>query len=340
MDCFFAAAEERDNLDIRGKAIAVAGAPEKRGVVSAANYRARKFGIHSAMPSARAIRLRPDLIIVPPDIEKYKRISSNIREIFFKYTGLVEPLSLDEAFLDVTECNFCKNSATLIAKEIRKKIYEAEQLTASAGISNNKFLAKVASDWNKPNGQFVISPDEVFEFVIKLPIEKIFGVGPKTGEKLHDMGIKICGDLQKLSMQDLVQKFGKFGHRLHELCRGIDHREVEPNRERKSLSVETTFVKDLVDEKGCLEELSLLTSRLEKQLPSCDTQSFRKVFIKIKFADFSSTTIETIASKINEELLKKLLRDGLTRGNGKSVRLLGLGIRFSNLGYNEQLCFL
>lgn len=328
MDCFFAAIEERDNPAIKGKPVCVGGLKEKRGVISAANYLARKFGIHSAMSSAKALVLCPNLVLIPPNIEKYKNVSSRIRKIFFEYTEKVEPLSLDEAYLDVSKCTFFNNSATLIAKDIRNKIFKAENLYASAGVSYNKFLAKIASDWNKPNGQFVISPKDAINFISKLKIEKVFGVGPKTSKKLHNLGVNVCADLQKFSVEQLVYHFGKFGKTLHNLCRGIDDREVEPNRIRKSLSVEQTFDKDLETTEECKNKMKLLLLRLEARLNSNDLKEFRKIFIKIKFDDFSITTVETITSDLNLFIINNLLNDGLLRGNGKNVRLLGVGVRF------------
>jgi len=250
MDCFYAAVEIRDNPNLAKKAVAVGGDAYRRGVLCTSNYIARDFGVHSATPTAQAYRLCPDLIVIKPDFSKYKEVSEQIREIFFSYTELVEPLSLDEAFLDVSDNSHCQGSASWIAKEIRERILKVTSLTASAGVAPNKFIAKVASDWDKPNGLTVIRPEQVDSFVTALPVEKIFGVGKVTAHKLHVLGIKTCGDVQKFSQEKLHQHFGSFGDHLFELSQGRDKREVKPDRVRKSLSVEETFSYDLRDQQS------------------------------------------------------------------------------------------
>lgn len=219
MDCFFAAIEIRDNPLLKNKPVAIGGLPENRGVLSTCNYIARKYGLHSAMPSVRALQLCPKLILLPVKMEKYKAASKVLYRIFKQYTPLVEPLSLDEAFIDVTDCQYCKGSATLIAETIKRRIKKELKLTASAGVAPNKFLAKVASDWEKPDGLFVITPDKIDLFIQKLPIEKIFGVGRVTAKKLHAVQIKTCHDLQQFSLAQLQEKFGKMGERFYDLCR-------------------------------------------------------------------------------------------------------------------------
>ncbi|MEO8402931.1 MAG: DNA polymerase IV, partial [Gammaproteobacteria bacterium] len=244
MDCFYAAIEIRDNPTLANKPVAVGGQPEERSVLCTCNYVARKFGVRSAMPSSYAKRLCPDLIILPVNMAKYREVSRIIQEIFYEYTTFVEPLSLDEAYLDVSNSNQCQGSATWIAKDILKKIFSRTKLTASAGIAPNKFLAKIASGWRKPNGLFVIQPHEIQNFVDALPVEKLYGVGKVTAEKLHQAGLKKCSDIKGFSLAELVNNFGKLGNQLYEQSRGIDNRSVEPNRIRKSLSVERTFLHD------------------------------------------------------------------------------------------------
>jgi len=265
MDCFYAAVEVRDNPELKGKPVAVGGLSGGRGVISAANYEARKFGVRSALSSAVAIRKCPQLILVRPNMQKYVEDSKKIQAIFYSFTNLVEPLSLDEAYLDVSESEYFQGSASLLATEIRKQIFESTGLTASAGIAPNKFLAKVASDWNKPNGQFVITPDMVDAFVVNLAIEKISGVGKVTAKKIHEIGINTCGDLQKLSKAELVNRFGSFGHSLYQISRGIDNREVVTSRERKSLSIERTFSHDLPTIEECLAKMPMLFESFEKR---------------------------------------------------------------------------
>jgi DNA polymerase-4 len=243
MDAFYASVEQRDDETLRGKPIAV-GHSGARGVVATASYEARKFGIHSAMPSLTAKNKCPQLIFVPPRFEVYHEVSTQIREIFLEYTDLVEPLSLDEAFLDVTINHKNNPSAGLIAKEIQQKILEQTGLTASAGVSVNKFLAKIASDYKKPNGFFVIPPEDIEKFVENLTIERFYGVGRVTAQKMHDNYIFTGYDLKQRSEAELVRLFGKAGYSLYQFARGIDDREVEPNRITKSVSTETTFLKD------------------------------------------------------------------------------------------------
>ena len=337
MDAFFVSVEERDDPNLRGKPVAVGGEIRQRGVISTANYFARKFGVHSAMSTYKALQLCPQLIVVPVNMQKYKQISQHIRQIMAEYTDLIEPLSLDEAFLDVTNCKKCSNSATWIAEEIRNKIYLSENLTASAGISINKFIAKIASDWHKPNGQYLVAPAMVDEFVSILPVTKIFGVGAKTAERLHNLGIYTCADLQKRSQDELGKYFGKFGSSLYFLSRGIDNREVNPHRIRKSLSIETTYNKDLIDQAACISELNILIEGLRLRLGAENKNSFNKILVKIKFNDFVLTTVETTAYNLNIEKIQHLLVDGLRRGANKPVRLLGVGVRFCDENTPEQL---
>lgn len=308
MDCFYAAVEVKKNPRLRGQPLGIGGPAQSRSVLCTASYEARKFGVRAAMPSSQAVRLCPQLILVPPDFDSYKKESHAVRKIFERFTELIEPLSLDEAYLDVTDCKQFDGSATRIAFEIRKMIHQELQLTASAGISSNKFLAKIASDWNKPNGQFVVRPQDVDEFVKPLPIEKIFGVGAVTAQKMHKLGLRTCQDIQNQKIETLIEWFGKRGIELYNYSRGVDEREVDTSSERKSLSVEQTFNQDLLTLENCLEKIPELYSdwliRLEK---SGAKNKIKNSFIKIKCQDF-----------------KKLFQSAWIKRE-EAVRLIGLG---------------
>lgn len=329
MDCFYAAVEARDNPELAGKPLAVGGRPSGRGVLTTANYEARKFGCRSAMPTATALRLCPDLILIPVNMAKYKEESRHIHAIFRRYTDQIEPLSLDEAFLDVTGC---ERPATEIAAEIRQTIREERNLTASAGISVNKFIAKIASDWNKPDGQFVVTPRNVDAFVAQLAVGKIFGVGKITEEKLHAFGARTCGELRAFDRDQLVDRFGKFGARLYQLCRGIDNRPVSTERQRKSLSVERTFSQDISDFDGLSARLDELLVELERRWAgSADRYAFKGLVLKLKTYDFTLTTASraTRHEWNTERLLSEfheLLKTAWQRQE-KPVRLLGIGLQ-------------
>ena len=317
----------RDNPDLVGKPIAVGGSPSRRGVVATCNYEARKFGIHSAMASATARKRCAELIIIKPDMEKYRLASTQMHEIFREFTSLIEPLSLDEAFLDVSDCELFQGSATLIAEAIRSKVREHIGITVSAGIAPNKFLAKIASDWNKPDGQFVITPDLIDDFVSQLPVKKLIGVGKVTAGRMHQMGIKTCADLRQLDREQLQKHFGSFGTRLHELSLGIDNREVKTNRIRKSLSVENTYAEDLPTLASCLAELPDLKNQLGKRLDKLNGEYvITKQFVKIKFHDFIPTTVEMLSDKPAIDNYRKLCERGFERGQ-RPVRRLGMGVR-------------
>lgn len=288
MDAFYASVEQRDNPELRGKPIAVGGSAA-RGVVAAASYEARKFGVHSAMPSVTAKRKCPDLIFVPPRFEVYKAVSRQIREIFAEYTPLIEPLSLDEAYLDVTENLKGMEIATDIALEIRTRIKQVTGLNASAGISYNKFLAKMASDLNKPNGQAVITPRKGPDFVEALPVKKFHGVGPATAERMHKLGIETGADLKSKSLDFLTQHFGKSGPYFHGIARGIDHREVRPDRVRKSVGAEDTFAEDIDDLALARQELKPLAEKVWRHCASHNL-SGKTVTVKIKYSDFTQAT--------------------------------------------------
>ena len=326
-DCFYAAVEMRDDPSLRGRPLAVGGRPDQRGVVATCNYEARKFGVRSAMPMSQALQRCPDLIVMPPAMEKYRAASRQILAIYRDYTELVEPLSLDEAYLDVTDSPHCQNSATLIAQEIRARIADTVGITASAGIAPNKFLAKIASDWNKPNGQFVIRPQDIDAFVAVLPVDKLFGVGKVTAMKLKKLGAFTCADLRTWSIPELQHHFGKFGGSLYGLCRGIDRRQVSASRERKSVSVEETYVTDLPDLDACLRELPPLIELLKQRIQRAQAERhIHKLFIKIRFADFRRTTAECVSAVLDEDQCVKLLETAHRRG-ARPVRLLGVGVR-------------
>jgi DNA polymerase-4 len=328
-DCFYAAVEMRDDPSLRGHPVAVGGRADQRGVIATCNYEAREFGVRSAMATSQALKRCPDLIVLPPAMEKYRAASRQILAIYRDYTEAVEPLSLDEAYLDVTHATHFKGSATLIAQEIRARIVETVGITASAGVAPNKFLAKIASDWRKPDGLFVVRPHEVDVFVAVLPVAKLFGVGKVTAEKLKRLGVHTCEDLRRWSHGDLLHHFGKFGERLYDLCRGIDRREVCATRERKSVSVEETYATDLPHLVACVEQLpsliDALTARVER---AKDERSINKLFIKIRFADFKQTTVECAGSAIDQTALRRLIETGFQRGS-QPVRLLGVGVRLS-----------
>ncbi len=288
MDAFFASVEQLDNPELRGKPVAVGGSGE-RSVVAAASYEARKFGVRSAMPSVIAKRLCPDLIFVKHNFERYNEVSSSVMEILKEYTDLIEPLSIDEAFLDVTEDKQNIGSATAIAKKIRCEIKQKTGLTASAGISVNKFLAKIASDINKPDGLFVIRPEEAEKFIEELPVEKFYGIGKVTAKKMHQLGIHKGSDLKKWDLVSLVRNFGKAGVFFFDIVRGKDDRPVENDQERKSVGTELTYEKDLTSLFGIVAELYKLEKELMERLGHAGT-SGRTITVKIKFADFRQIT--------------------------------------------------
>ena len=328
-DCFYAAVEMRDDPSLVNLPIAIGGKSDRRGVVATCNYKARHFGVRSAMPTGQALKLCPDLVVIPGTMAKYREAALQIRQIFYRYTDKVEPLSLDEAYLDVTDCTECQGSATLIAQQIRAQIATEVGVTASAGVAPNKFLAKVASDLNKPDGQFVITPEEVDDFVQKLEVKRIFGVGKVTNEKLRRMGIITCGDLQQRDLIELVDKFGVFGKRLHDLSYGRDDRQVNSNSRRKSLSVEHTYSDDLPNQIACLAKLPDLLIELRSRLRRVDSDYLvTKQFIKMKFNDFTATTVERqMVSGLPVESFEALCQQAWIRGN-RPVRLMGIGVRF------------
>lgn len=333
MDAFYASVEIRDDPTLRGRPVVVGGSPQSRGVVAAASYEARKFGIHSAMPSSRALRLCPQLVFLRVNFEKYRAASRQIRQIFHRYTHLVEPLSLDEAFLDVTENLVGSPSATWIAQDIKSAIYSETALTASAGVSVNKFLAKIASDERKPDGLFVIRPQDVQRFLRDLPLGKVPGVGRVTQQTFAKMEIHSCGDLQALSLEELTARFGKRGAYFHRLARGLDDRPVEPHRERKSISIEDTFAEDHHEQDWLLDKLKELSDGLEARCKPNNIKG-RTVTLKMRLADFRILTRSVTGTEYLGDaqsilpLVTRLYQDSGVAGN--KLRLLGVGLAHLN----------
>ena len=336
MDAFYAAVEQRDHPELRGKPVIVGGLPEGRGgVVATASYEARKFGVRSAMPSKKALELCPDGIFVRPRFDAYKQVSDQIRAIFNRYTDIIEPLSLDEAFLDVTTDKQGIGSAITIAEEIRKAIKDELQLTASAGVSINKFVAKIASDMKKPDGLTFIGPSRIENFMETLPVEKFFGVGKVTAAKMKNMGIHTGADLKKLSETELVQHFGKTGKFFHQIVRGIDNREVQSQRETKSIGAEDTFPEDLFTEEDLIKQIEKLVPVVHRRLIHHQLKG-KTITLKVKYKDFKvitrSRSLEQciddadIILQVAIELLNTLLPVE------KGIRLLGVTI--SNFGGN------
>jgi len=336
MDAFFASVEQLDNPELVGKPVAVGGSGE-RSVVAAASYEARKFGVRSAMPSVIAKRLCPDLIFVRHNFERYNEVSACVFEIFKEYTDIIEPLSIDEAFLDVSYDKKHIGSATIIAKSIRAEIKNRTGLTASAGISVNKFLAKIASDINKPDGLFIIKPEDAGKFIEELPVEKFYGIGKVTAQKMHKLGIHNGSDLKKWDLVSMIRNFGKTGVFFYDIVRGIDERPVEPDQERKSIGTELTYEKDLTTLFEIIAELYKLEKELMERIEHSQTTG-RTVTLKIKFSDFRqitrSKTLQNYISNFNKlhsvvsEIRKSLQLEG-TR-----VRLLGVTV--SNLDTEDN----
>jgi len=337
MDAFYASVEQRDDPQLRGKPVIVAWRGN-RSVVCAASYEARSFGVHSAMPAVRAERLCPAAIFLAPDFTRYRAVSHGVREIFKRHTDLIEPLSLDEAYLDVTESKTGLPTATLVARTIREQILQELNLTASAGVAPNKFLSKLASDWRKPDGLFVIKPDDVDAFLLPLPVGRLPGVGKVTGEKLGKLGVQTVADLRKLALPALEQDFGRYGLRLYELARGIDESEVIPDRPTQSISVEDTFVHDVP-----LSETEPMIRRLAEKLWSAsrkESRIARTVVLKLKTSEFKILTRShtpdsppSSGEELTEIALKLRGRVGL--GPQQRYRLVGVGL--SNFRETERV---
>lgn len=341
MDCFYASIEMRENPNLKGQAIAVGGTPQQRGVLATCNYEARKFGLHSAMSSAEALKRCPHLILLPVNMPLYRQVSTQIHQIFKQYTPIIEPLSLDEAYLDVSFSDLCSGSATWIAQQIRQQIWQELQLTASAGIAPLKFLAKIASDLNKPNGQHTITPTQVNQFIKKLPLKKLPGVGKVMQKKLTQMGLHTCQDIQQNSLINLIQHFGKFGQKLWNYSHGIDDRPVNTHTTRKSLGIETTLFQDihsLEQAKPILEQLFLkLHQRMQAQFAHIPEHEFKKLSIKLKFDDFTQTTLERTTNGLNKTHFNHLLTQIWQRRNHRKIRLIGIGITIPQPNHMQQL---
>ena len=336
MDCFFAAVEMRDNPALRDIPIAIGGSRVQRGVISTANYPARKYGVRSAMPTAMALKLCPHLTLLPGRFDAYKEASSHIREIFSRYTSLIEPLSLDEA----THSVHCHGSATLMAQEIRQTIFNELNLTASAGVAPIKFLAKIASDLNKPNGQYVITPEEVPAFLKTLPLSKIPGVGKVSAAKLENMGLRTCEDVQRSDLALLLKRFGKFGRVLWERSQGIDDRDVNNERLRKSVGVERTLSEDIHDWTECETIITeQLYPELERRLLKVKPDLLiARQGIKLKFNDFQQTTQEHVWPRLNkEDLIATAKKAWEERRGGRGVRLVGLHVTLLDPQLERQL---
>lgn len=328
MDAFYASVEQRDDPALRGQPVAVGGSPKSRGVVAAASYEARVFGVHSAMPMARALRLCPGLVIVRPDFVRYREASRRVMAILRSATALVEPLSLDEAYLDVTDNDWGEPLATTVARGLKARIFEEVALTASAGVAPNKFLAKIASGWQKPDGLTVVPPARVEAFLRKLPVETLWGVGPVTAGKLHDIGITRVVDVRKADPALLAATVGSFADRLRELAHGRDHRPVRPNRPWKSISSETTFPVDLVDRHRQAEALQELAGEVAASLVKRGLRA-RTVTIKVRYADFTTVTRShtgiTATADAGDIAARALALLERTDAELRPVRLLGVG---------------
>ncbi|WP_409590283.1 DNA polymerase IV [Sphingobacterium sp.] len=341
MDAFYASVEQRDFPALRGKPLAVGGSPDGRGVVATASYEARKYGVKSAMPSRQALQLCPELIFTYPRFDVYKEVSQQIRQIFLRYTDLIEPLSLDEAYLDVTEDKQGIGSAIDIAKQIKKEIQEELNLTVSAGVSVNKFVAKIASDMNKPDGLTFIGPSKVVVFMERLPIEKFFGVGKVTASKMKKLGIHTGADMKQWTEEALLRHFGKTGKFFYNIVRGIDNRPVQPNRQTKSISVEDTFAQDIADIQVLEDILKELSTRLVKRLHAKELTG-KTVTLKVKFSDFTQATrsMTFLEAVTGEEELYQIAAELLNKVSliEMKVRLLGVGVsNFTGEDPDQQL---
>ncbi|RNF72659.1 DNA polymerase IV [Marinomonas rhizomae] len=329
-DCFYAAIEMRDDPSLQDIPIAIGGPESGRSVLSTANYAARAFGVRSAMPTSVAKRLCPALLVIPGNMGKYRIASEQMHAIFRQFTDIIEPLSLDEAYLDVTNSTDFQGSATRIAEEIRLRIFRDVGITVSAGVATNKFIAKVASDWDKPDGLTVVTPAKQFAFVSNVPVKFISGIGRVAQEKLAALGVFKCSDLQALDFSILQKSFGSMAFRLSQFALGIDDRPVTVSRERKSVSVEHTFSKDLLDLKSCQTVLPLLLTDLKKRMVGKNFEpQLSKYYLKVKFDDFKQTTIEQpIKAKLSDDVFLQLLQQAYSRYR-RPVRLIGVGYRLS-----------
>ena len=327
MDSFFASIEIRDNPNLQNKPVAVGGKANERGVLTTCNYLARKYGLHSAMSSKTATQLCKELIILPVDITKYRKISKEIFKIFKCYSRKIEPVSIDEAFLDVSESGYCQGDPEEMAKQIKADF----GITASAGISSNKLIAKICSDWKKPDNQFSICDDEIQNFIKTVSLKSIPGIGKVNFKKCKTLNMTSCSDMQKISKDELIRIFGSYGYTLFNLVRGIDNREIETNRTRKSISVEDTFLHDLNDTTLCVQQLSILYTKLIERCKSSNvnTNDVREIFLKIKFNDFETITRQKKSLKIELNEFKNLFDSNIVK-IVKPIRLLGIGFRLND----------
>ncbi|MEZ8310921.1 DNA polymerase IV [Vibrio splendidus] len=337
LDCYYAAIEARDNPELRNIPMAIGGT-NGRGVISTCNYEARAFGVRSAMPTAKALQLCPNLTVVAGDMEKYRQVSEQIHEIFVRYTSVIEPLSLDEAYLDVSNAQLFMGSATLIAEDIRQTIERELKITASAGVSPLKFVSKVASDINKPNGICVVTPNEIQTFIDDLDLEKINGVGKVTLEKLNNLGLFKGKDVKEVDKGALMSHFGKFGLTLWERCNGIDDRPVVVERVRKSVGVERTFLTDIYTMDECVEVICNLYTKLEERLQKVLVDKMiSRLGIKLKFSDFKQTTVEHKYNELERDFFISLCEEALSRASGRGIRLIGLSVGVEPIKHVRQM---
>jgi DNA polymerase-4 len=336
MDYFYAQVEERDKPELKNKPVAIGGYIQGRGVLCTCNYIARDYGVRSAMPTFKALQLCPDLVLVKPNMDKYAEASAQIFEVFKEYTDIIQSLSLDEAYLDVTDSPNCLNSASWMAMEIKQKVFERTGLTGSAGVSYNKLLSKISSDLDKPNGLYLITPDDVIPKISHFPVSKIWGVGKVTNKKMKDLGIETFKDLLGFTKLDLITRFGSFGPALFDYCRGLDEREVIVERERKSVSAEHTFLENIISWDDIQPKLAACYSRLNERLEPHSDRMIKSVFVKIKYGDFAQTTIESQATHFTQELLEELFLKRFCEKK-QAIRLVGVGVKFFSQKSTEQL---
>ncbi len=327
-DCFYAAVEMLDNPRLRGVPLAVGGPARSRGVVATCNYEARAFGVRSAMASAQAQRLCPSLLIVPPRFERYREVSRQVQAIFQRHTSIIEPLSLDEAYLDVSGSERFGGSATRIAEAIRADVQREIGITVSAGVAPNKFLAKIASEWRKPDGLFTVPPEAVSDFVSRLPVARLHGVGAVTAARLHNLGIYTCEDLRLSDPQWLYHHLGSLAHWLVGLAHGCDDRPVQTHHQRKSVSVEHTFARDLPSLDACRLTVPGLLAQLQQRLSAARSAQIKTAVLKLKFADFTQTTRECSSRAPDAQVFGRLLEEAFDRGQ-RAVRLIGVGVRLA-----------
>ncbi|WP_102797488.1 DNA polymerase IV [Bowmanella denitrificans] len=338
MDCFFAAVEMRDDPALKHVPLAIGGSADRRGVISTCNYVARKYGVRSAMATAHALKLCPDLVLRRGRMDVYVEVSRQIREIFNRYTPHIEPLSLDEAYLDVSDVGLFDGSATRIAEDIRRTILTETGLTASAGVAPCKFVAKIASDINKPDGLCVIPPARLDAFVRQLELKKIPGVGKVTWERLQNLGLRTCEDVRAYPFDKLLKQFGKFGPVLWQRAHGLDERNVSHDRQRKSVGVEVTLPEDIRSFEQCWQVVESLFPRLRKRLGQCQSNlAIQNQGIKLKFADFQQTTVEHRLGKLDQHFFRDLLSEALHRQAGRGIRLVGLHVLLPTETDNLQL---